>query len=292
MVVIFSICAALFFGLSDFMTRVGLRYSNARSAVLFSTISGLIVPVLIGIFSLSWQILNVRGVLYFILAGITGAFMARYLLYVGMEKVGVSIAVSLANMRPLFGSIIAVMILGEKLTLPVAGSTLLIIAGAIAISWDKSGGHFEKTWSRKDLIFPILAGFSYGLAYVMRKLGVNNIPNPIMGVLIQNTAALACFMLSVPLEKNHQKVDWRNARAWLIYGISGLLAFFANYFTFSALSLGQVVIVAPLVSLNPLFTLVLAWLFLRNVERVTGKIVLGALFIICGAAILSLTSHR
>jgi len=236
--------------------------------------------------------LNVRGVLYFILAGITGAFMARYLLYVGMEKVGVSIAVSLANMRPLFGSIIAVMILGEKLTLPIAGSTLLIIAGAIAISWDKSGGYFEKTWSRKDLIFPILAGFSYGLAYVMRKLGVNNIPNPIMGVLIQNTAALACIMLAVPLEKNHQKVDLRNARAWLIYGISGLLAFFANYFTFSALSLGQVVIVAPLVSLNPLFTLVLAWLFLRNVERVTWKIVIGALFIICGATILSLASHR
>ncbi len=291
MVAIFSLCGALFFGLSDFMTRVGLRYSNTRSAVLFSTISGLIVPVLVVIFSLSGQILNVRGVLYFILAGITGAFMARYLLYVGMEKVGVSIAVSLANMRPLFGSIIAVIILSEKLTLPIAASTLLIIAGAIAISWDKSGGHSEKTWSRKDLIFPILAGFSYGLAYVMRKLGVNNIPNPVMGVLIQNTAALACFMLAVPLEKNHQKVAWRNARAWFSSGISGLLAFFANYFTFSALNLGQVVIVAPLVSLNPLFTLALAWLFLRNVERVTGKILLGALFIICGAAILSLVPH-
>jgi len=292
MVIIFSISAALFFGLSDFMIRVGLRYSNARSAVIFSTISGLMVPVVIGIFSLSWQILNLWGVVYFALAGVTGAFMARYLLYVGMEKVGVSIATSLANTRPLFGSLIAVMMLGEKLTLSIAGSTLLIIAGAIAISWDKSGGHVEKNWSHRDLIFPLLAGFSYGLAYVMRKLGVNLIPHPVMGVLIQNTAALVCFLLSAPLEKNHQRVDWNNAKAWLLYGISGLLAFFANYFTFSALNLGQVVIVAPLVSLNPLFTLALMWLFLRKLERVTGKIVLGAFFIICGAAILSLASYR
>ena len=292
MVVLVSLCAALCFGLSDFTTRVGLRYSNARSAILFTTISGLIVPVLIGIFYLPWHILNLRGLLYFILAGVTGAFIARYLLYVGMEKVGVSISVSLANMRPLFGSLIAVMVLDEKLTMPIAGSTLLIIVGAIAISWDMSDGHFEKTWSRRDLIFPILAGFSYGLAYVMRKMGVNNIPNPMMGVLIQNTAALACFMLAIPLEKNHQAVDWRNARAWVTYSISGLLAFLANFFTFSALNLGQVVIVAPLVSLNPLFTLFLTWSFLRKVERVTWNILLGAIFIISGAAILSLASYR
>ena len=288
MVIFFSLCAAFFFGISDFFTRVGLLYSNARSAVFFTTIAGLIVPAAISIFSVSLNVLNLPGVLFFILTGVVGAFVARYLLYVGMEKVGVSIAVSLANMRPLFGSIIAVLLLGEKLTLPIVGSTLMIIAGAVAISWDKSGGYFEKAWSRRDLIFPILAGLSYGLAYVIRKLGLMNIPNPIVGVVIQSTAALVCFILAAPLQRSQQRVEFRNPRAWFIYGISGLLAFFANYFTFSALSLGQVVIVAPLVSLNPLVTLMLAWIFLRKVERVTDKIFLGALLIICGAVILSL----
>ncbi len=291
MVILFSLGAALFFGLSDFTTRMGLRTSNARSAVLFSTLSGLIIPVAATIFTVSGDILNLPGVLYFILSGIIGAFIARYLLYIGMEKVGVSIAVSLANMRPLFGSLTAVLILGEILTLTITGSTLLIIAGVVAISWDKSGGYFEKAWSRKDLIFPIMAGFSYGLAYVVRKLGVTNIPHPVVGVVIQNITALACFMLASPLQRGQQRVDWRNGRAWLIFGLAGLLAFFANFFTFSALNLGEVVIVAPLVSLNPLFTLVLAAIFLRNLERVTWNIVLGALFIISGVVILSLASH-
>ncbi len=291
MVVFFSIVSAFFYGVSDFIIRLGLRHSNARSAVLFSTASGLLAPFIIALFTVRLGQFASWALVYFILAGIIGSFIGRYLLYVGIEKLGVSIASPLANIRPLFGAIIAVLILGEKLTVSIAGATILIIAGAIAISWERSGGHIEKEWSRRDLLFPVLASFCYGLAAIMRKLGINITPEPLIGVVIQNTAALACLILTTPALGHQLRVDYKDTRAWFIFGLGGLTAFVAHYCTFYALSLGMVIIVTPLVALNPFFALLLTLIFLRKVERVTWKIILGAVLIVGGAAALAIVSH-
>jgi DME family drug/metabolite transporter len=291
MVVLFAVGAAFFYGFSDFLIRVGLRYANARAAILFSTIFGLVAPLVISVFTVPLHLFASRAVVYFVLAGIIGPFVARYLLYVGIERLGVSIASPIANIRPLIGAIIATVILGEKLTPSIAGATILIIAGAAAISWERSGGNIEKEWSRRDLIFPVLASLCYGLATNMRKLGLNITPEPIVGVVIQNTAALTFLMLAMPVQGQRQRVDFRNTRAWLFFGAGGLSAFIAHYYTFYALGLGHVVIVAPLVAVNPFFAILLTGIFLREVERVTWKIVLGSVFIVGGTAVLTLVAH-
>ena len=55
-----------------------------------------------------------------------------------------------------------------------------------------------------------------------------------------------------------------------------------------ALDLGKVVVVIPISSTGPLFSLTLTVLFLKGVERVTLKIVLGATLIISGVILLTL----
>ena len=288
MVVLFAISAAFFYGFSDFLTRVGLRRSNAQSAVLFSTLSGLLAPLVIALYTVPLHRFVGRALIFFVLAGIIGPFIARYLLYVGIERLGVSIASPLASIRPLFGVFIAALFLGEKLTIPMIGATLVIISGAAVISWERAGGQIDKEWSRKDLIFPILASFCYGLTAIMRKLGMNITPEPLVGVVVQNTAALIFLVLLTPVQRPRLRVDYRDQRAWLIFGLSGLIAFVAHYCTFYALSLGLVVIVVPLVALNPFFALLMAVIFLRKEERVTWKILLGAFLIVGGTAILAL----
>ncbi len=44
-----------------------------------------------------------------------------------------------------------------------------------------------------------------------------------------------------------------------------------------------------MMSTVPLFTIFLSLLFLQKLERVTGKVILGALSICAGAALISLT---
>jgi len=55
-----------------------------------------------------------------------------------------------------------------------------------------------------------------------------------------------------------------------------------------ALDLGKVTVVIPISSTGPLFALTLSAIFLRDVERVTLKIVLGAGLIIAGVLLISL----
>jgi len=55
-----------------------------------------------------------------------------------------------------------------------------------------------------------------------------------------------------------------------------------------ALDLGKVTVVIPVASTGPFFSLLLSALFLRDVERVTLKIVLGAALIVGGVLLITL----
>ena len=54
-----------------------------------------------------------------------------------------------------------------------------------------------------------------------------------------------------------------------------------------ALSLGQVSVVTPCNGTAPLFVLALASLLLKDVERLTGRIVLGTVLIVLGVFLLT-----
>ena len=55
-----------------------------------------------------------------------------------------------------------------------------------------------------------------------------------------------------------------------------------------ALDLGQVSVVIPIASTGPFFSLILTAMFLRDVERVTVRIVLSAAMIVGGVVLLTL----
>jgi uncharacterized membrane protein len=228
------------------------------------------------------------AVLFFVAGGILGVFLARLLLYVGIDRVGAAIASPLSEIKPLFSGLAAILILGEKFTYPIALGMFSIIIGSITISSEQSGGKIDKKWKRKDLIYPVLAGACWGLAHFSRKIGLNVIPNPIVGVTLQNATVLVFFPL-LTLNRRTRLV-LNNKNAWSIFSIVGLFTFFAHICLFYALKLGDLVIVTPLASVSPFFVLVFAGIFMKKLERVTLKIVIGAVFIVGGTALLSLLS--
>ena len=59
-------------------------------------------------------------------------------------------------------------------------------------------------------------------------------------------------------------------------------------FGFIAFSQGDVVIVAPLASTLPLFSLLLSKILLKKYEIITKNIIIGTAFIVIGASILAL----
>jgi uncharacterized membrane protein len=55
---------------------------------------------------------------------------------------------------------------------------------------------------------------------------------------------------------------------------------------FYALSHGKVVIVEPLVSSNPVLTLLLTAIFLRDVEALSRRVIIGALLTVVGTILV------
>jgi uncharacterized membrane protein len=285
-----AICASFFWGFSYIISRVGLRHSNVLSGVFITSLSGICYSLVMSLLCIDLAVFANRAVLYFIAAGVIGPFFGRMFLYMGLDRVGASIGSPLAEIKPLYAAIGAVLFLGEGLSLSIVLGTLLIIGGVITISLEETGGQIEKKWSKSDLVFPILASVCFGILHVLRKLGLNGIPVPIAGVTMQNASALLLFPLLGLTQRGRHRLALDDKRAWIIFSFSGLSMFLAQVCVFFALDLGQVIVVSPLSSLSPFFVLLLVRIFLRELEKVTWRIVLGVVLTVGGTAVLTLLS--
>jgi uncharacterized membrane protein len=288
MAIILAVSSAFFNATSSIISRVGLRHYDPFSGFVINLMVMVAGSIAISLFTIPLDQFVNRAALYFIITGIMGPLLARFLLFSGIHRVGASIAIPIHSTRALYAVIGAVAILGESLTPPIILGIFLMILGVTTVSIEQSGGTIERQWSRKDLGFPIMAAALLGIAHVIRKVGLDMIPSPIIGVTLQNTTALIFMPLLAIAQQPKQKVILNEMRAWVIFGFSGLTLLISQLCMFYALDLGQVVIVSPLFSLSPLFVLILVAIFLRGIERLTWKIVLGTLLIVGGTTVLTL----
>ncbi len=72
----------------------------------------------------------------------------------------------------------------------------------------------------------------------------------------------------------------------LLSGCFSALGVALFYYT---LSIAPVVVVSPLVGTHPLFAILFSYLFLRGLERVTLRLVLGALMVTAGVAVIAVS---
>jgi uncharacterized membrane protein len=76
----------------------------------------------------------------------------------------------------------------------------------------------------------------------------------------------------------------RQSAGWLI--TAGIVNTAAMLSVFYALSFGKVVIVEPLVSSNPVLTLILTAIFLRDLEVLSARVIIGALLTVAGTILV------
>ena len=77
-------------------------------------------------------------------------------------------------------------------------------------------------------------------------------------------------------------------RSALYFLLSGVGSGCAIIFMAFALERGEVVVISPVVSASPLITLVLVWVLLRQMERITLPLVIGALLVVGGVALVAI----
>lgn len=280
----YALQAALLFSIAHIFVRRGLIGSNAltgsvislgTSAVIFCTLAFLLVPI-----AQHWR----PELGYFIAGGFFAPAIGQTLGYIGMERIGVARASPIVNTSPLFSSILAVLLLGEVWVKQNIAGTVLVILGVVILS---SSSAAKEQWQKKDLIFPILAALAFGISTTLRKTGLTAVPVPLLAAAVTVGTAFLVLLGIVQLRGGFRKLTFtKTSSRWMFAGAlvntGAILSFF------SALSIGNIVRVEPLVACNPLLTMIWASIFLRQIETLSSRVVLGGLVTVAGTVLVVL----
>lgn len=274
--------AALCFSIAHVLIRRGLLGSNALTCSLISlattaTIFWLLVLIFIPLSALWTPMIG-----YFIAAGVFAPAIGQTLGYIGIERIGVARSTPIVNSAPIFSSSFAVLFLGEVWTAQNILGTLSVIIGVIILSSGKSS---QDEWRKIDILYPLLGAIAFGISTTLRKFGLSALHIPLLGAAV--TVGTAFFILLII-------IGWRGGRPALKFNPESTRWLFgaavvntgAILSVFSALNLGKVVRVEPLIASNPLLTILWVGIFLRQIERISTRIVVGALFTVLGTTLV------
>ena len=225
--------------------------------------------------------LSVAGFALFALAGLVGTVGGRLLRFISIERVGASISAALTNLNPLFASGLAILLLGERVTAPIVAGTAVIVAGTILLS---IGGRRFGVRPRQ-LALPVLSAACFGVVAVLRKVGLSQM-GAVVGSAINVTTALVAFTAFLLASRNRDAMTCRG-RSLAHFVAAGVAENTAVFLNVVALSLGTVSVVAPLYGTAPIFVLLLSFFFLRGVEALSGRVVLGTLLIVLGVYLIT-----
>ena len=227
-----------------------------------------------------------RAVAFFVLAGLIGTVGGRLLRFLSIERVGASISAALINLSPLISAALAIVLLGEPVTGPTAVGTLVIVAGAVLLS---VGGR-QVGYRPWHLTLPLLSAMCFGVVAILRKLGLGG-AGAVMGSAINVTAALIAFtaLLVASGRRDAMVCRGRSLGYFVAAGVAENAGVFMNVV---ALNAGMVSVVAPLNATSPVFTLLLSFFFLRGLETLTGRIVVGTLLIVAGVYLITALGGR
>jgi drug/metabolite transporter (DMT)-like permease len=129
-----ALASALTSAASTILIRQGLRGSTP--------FSGFWINLVVGTAGLWTAValtggpgrVSAAGIAFFALAGLVGTAGGRLLRFVAIEQVGASISAALINLNPLISTGLAILLLGEHVTLPIITGTIVIVVGTTLLS--------------------------------------------------------------------------------------------------------------------------------------------------------------
>jgi len=279
-----ALLASISFALFAVYGWLGLRHSTPLTATIVSlaarTITlGTAVILFGGVPGFATMALVV-----FIILGLMQTVISL-LTFMGLQKIGTSRSQPLRNSYPLWSAVIAIALMGEHAGVAVLLGTLLVVAGAVMISWKPEAAPPSYRWWH--VVFSLAAGLLAGVAFPLRRYGLTISNEP---VFFSFVVAIVSLIGAIPYTlwtSGERKLIWQR-RAVIDFFLSGFFEALGALLTLMALTTGRVVIVSPIVATTPLFSLLISQIFLRGKERITTITVLGTVAVVAGTIAIAL----
>jgi drug/metabolite transporter (DMT)-like permease len=283
-----ALLSAFSWAIAIILIRQKLHESNIISATAVSTFLSTLIIFPLALFFMNLNAISFEGILFFALAGFIAPGITNLIYNKGMDVVGVSVSASIFATYPMYSSILAILLLGERVIIENFIGIILIIIGVIILErgMRKSKNPSKKN-VRKGLIFPLLASLTMAFSFIPRKHGLTIYNEPLLAAAIGFlSSSIFYFILSKSSRSNLDSVF--SKKDIKLFWKAGVFMSLGSISTLFALSIERVSLVTPIMQTEPLFILFFAYLFLKELEQRSPKLLMGTITIIIGVILVSL----
>ena len=282
--ILFGLLTSLCFAIASLLAQRGYHQGPAPWGA-WITIAGNCVFLLAGHFLLESDTrLLVVDNLIFVVVGLLVPGATRVLSFRGIRTMGSAVTSTIINTTPMFSTVLAVLVLGERPGPLVLLGVALTVGGLITVSWVGRQATFKKI----ELIYPFSCALIFSLKDVTVRWGLaDGGGQPVLAAGIAAlTSTITIFFITRWFQREKFVLPPAKILWWFVW--SGIFTGGSFLFMYVALSMERVTIVAPLFNSYAIFVLLLTPFMARRIESITWRKVAGAALVVAGIFLVSI----
>ncbi len=283
-----SLLSAISLGCSAVSGRAGMTGVHPVAVIGIALVAGFVSVSIAAAALYPYDLSGVpQSALPWIVAfGLVQFAVGRTTAYIGLSTIGASrVALFISTQVP-FAAFFAITFTGESLTPLAAVGTVAVMLGLLLASGDS----LTQGWrtDRRYLIgclAGLMAGAATGASTVLAKQAVSVYDSPLVITALGMLAAIFIVVPAVGViavrSPAVREFDRRSMAFIWLSGLSTTVSIVAQLF---AVQRADVVIIAPILATFPLWTLLLAHIFIARLEQITLRLTVGAIVTVAGVA--------
>jgi DME family drug/metabolite transporter len=233
-------------------------------------------------FNLDFNTIMIMGIssILVLLAGDT-------LYFIGLRTIGVTKTVPITYSYSILVVLLSTIFLGEVITLPLIFGTIAIILGV----WLVANKALDQTQKSSSALIGVLASLGtllcWGFGIVLFKIILfNNDPYILSAGRMLFLLTTLTILTIIPYGEKFPRKNWTKTQLSLAL-LSGLIALgIGDTLLYLGLDSTNINIIAPLTSITPIFSAIIAILFLG--EKISKKTIIATLLVTIGTTLLFL----
>ena len=272
-----ALFGAMTVALRPALARGGDPFAGALTTVAPALCVALVAATVAG----AWH--DVAAAWPFALAGLIAPGVSQSLFTLAVRDAGPSRTSATAGTAPLFAVTFAVILLGEPLVAGVVLGAALIVGGGLALASERDRPeHVRST----GLLLALAAALAFALRdTLVRWLAVDTDVAPELAISATLAAGAAAMLVTLLVTRRRLPTP----RAWVPFVPAGILFGLSYVSLYEAFYRGRLSVVSPLVATESLFGVGLSALFLRHVEGVGRRLLLGACLVVAGGILIGVS---
>ena len=281
--------SAFFAGITSILAKCGIRNTDSTVATAVRTVIVLIFSWIMVLAAGSWdQLGSISGytLLFLILSG--AATGASWLCYFRALQIGdINKVVPVDKSSTVLTILLALIFLGEGISLPKAAAVLVIAAGIFLMieKKDAKGETAEGSGTYSWFLYAAGSAFFASLTSILGKIGISGVESN-LGTAIRTCVVLVMAWLMVAIQKKGGEVQNISRRELGFICLSGVATGASWLCYWRALQEGPASIVAPVDKLSVLVTVIFSYFVFG--EKLGRKEALGLALLTGGTVVMAL----